>query len=351
MPQKHFELPADLSERLRATAEAVDQAGNWPQAELDALAAAGAMKWAVPREFGGEDCSALELYLRYEAIAGDTLTLALILSQRDSAVAMIDSADQWVVRGGMLKRLANNELFITVGIAQLTTSRQGGPPVLRAAHAGGGYRIDGYIPWATGAAQAEIIITGAVLDDGGQILFALPTGSEGVTVDPPMPLVSLRASWTTRIACDGVTISGSQLLRSPVPSALAGRKKSIALGQAFLGTGLCRGALDLIEAHNSAAARQASERFGEQLQKLRQRVLELSAEGREEGAAAAAGEIRAACNDLALRITHAAVTLYKGTALLTTHPAQRLAREALFLLVWSCPNPVIDCTVELLSSG
>jgi hypothetical protein len=36
---------------------------------------------------------------------------------------------------------------------------------------------------------------------------------------------------------------------------------------------------------------------------------------------------------------------------MTTHPAQRLAREALFLLVWSCPDPVIDCTVELLSEG
>ena len=61
--------------------------------------------------------------------------------------------------------------------------------------------------------------------------------------------------------------------------------------------------------------------------------------------------IRGACNELALRITHAAVALYKGTGLLADHPAQRLAREAMFLLVWSCPDPVIDCTVDLLSKG
>jgi alkylation response protein AidB-like acyl-CoA dehydrogenase len=59
--------------------------------------------------------------------------------------------------------------------------------------------------------------------------------------------------------------------------------------------------------------------------------------------------LRGECNNLALRVTHAAVALYKGNALLTTHPAQRLAREAMFLLVWSCPDPVIDCTVELLA--
>jgi hypothetical protein len=63
---------------------------------------------------------------------------------------------------------------------------------------------------------------------------------------------------------------------------------------------------------------------------------------------AATPTIRGECNELALRVTHAAVALYKGTALLSDHPAQRLAREALFLLVWSCPNPVIDCTIQIL---
>jgi hypothetical protein len=63
-----------------------------------------------------------------------------------------------------------------------------------------------------------------------------------------------------------------------------------------------------------------------------------------------ATKLRGQVNDLAVRITHAAVALHKGSALLIGHPAQRLARESMFLLVWSCPNPVIDCTVELLSS-
>jgi alkylation response protein AidB-like acyl-CoA dehydrogenase len=67
------------------------------------------------------------------------------------------------------------------------------------------------------------------------------------------------------------------------------------------------------------------------------------------GATANTAELRGRINDLAVRATHAAVALYKGTALLLDHPAQRLAREAMFLLVWSCPNPVIDCTVDLLA--
>jgi alkylation response protein AidB-like acyl-CoA dehydrogenase len=85
------------------------------------------------------------------------------------------------------------------------------------------------------------------------------------------------------------------------------------------------------------------------LSEVRAEVAALCQPGREADAAAANARLRGVCNDLALRVTHAAVALYKGAALLKDHPAQRLAREAMFLLVWSCPNPVIDCTVDLLS--
>jgi alkylation response protein AidB-like acyl-CoA dehydrogenase len=110
--------------------------------------------------------------------------------------------------------------------------------------------------------------------------------------------------------------------------------------------GLCRSALDLIAAHDSDRARLTHQKLCTQLDALRERVLrfcESLSPSAEEGP-----RLRGECNELATRITHAAVALYKGSALLTDHPAQRLAREAMFLLVWSCPDPVIDCTVELL---
>ena len=78
---------------------------------------------------------------------------------------------------------------------------------------------------------------------------------------------------------------------------------------------------------------------------LRGEVLEICRSARETDAGP---RLRAACNDLALRITQSLVALQKGSALLMDHPAQRLAREALFFLVWSCPDPVIDCTIGLL---
>jgi alkylation response protein AidB-like acyl-CoA dehydrogenase len=341
---------APLLDRLRAHADDHDRSGEWPADDLRALRDVGAFRWSIPREFGGEDLPPLDVHLGYESLARASLNLALILSQRDSAVGMIDGAEAFAGRGALLSELARGDTFATIGIAQLTTSRQGLPPVLRATPDGDGFRLNGYIPWSTGAAKANFVVAGATVDtsDGGQILFLLPIAA-GVRIDPPMPLVALRASWTTQIDCENVHIAPDQLLRGPVPSALAGRKKGVPLGQAFLALGLSQGGLDLIAAHTSAGARRAGDQFAAQLTALRTDVLRLCDGDHDTEAAEAAPLIRGRCNDLAMRITHAAVALYKGSALVAGHPAQRLAREAMFLLVWSCPNPVIDCTVDLLS--
>ena len=105
-----------------------DQTGDWPSEDLDALAAAGAMKWAVPKEFGGDDLASLELHLRYEWIAAASVSTALILTQRDSAVGLITASENASLREKLLPLLVRNDMFATVGIAQLTTSHQQGEP-------------------------------------------------------------------------------------------------------------------------------------------------------------------------------------------------------------------------------
>ena len=341
---------ADALRIVRDRADERDQTGEWPAAELAALAEAGAMRWSIPAELGGRDLSALELNLGYEAIAAASLAVALVVSQRDSAALLVAGGENAELRD-QLGRLAENQFFATIGIAQLTTSRQGTVPALLATPTDHGFTLTGVIPWSTGAAHAHWIVAGAALASGEQILFILHPDQPGVTVEPPAPLVSLRSTWTTQITCRDVHIPAIQMLRGPSAGVLRGGKRGLVLGQTFLAMGLCQGALDLIDAHRSASAEKAFARLEEQFLSLRHEILALSQPGKEPDATAANPRLRGAINDLALRITHTAVTLYKGTALLSTHPAQRLAREAMFLLVWSCPNPVIDCTVDLLSEG
>jgi alkylation response protein AidB-like acyl-CoA dehydrogenase len=352
LPQPGNDQVPDLATVLpgiRGRADQADRTGRWPAEDLRALAEIGAMRWQLPREAGGDDVPAVELHLRYEAIASASLATALILSQRDSAAGLIDGAESDALRQELLPALASNQAFSTVGIAQLTTSRQGGPPALIAFATHDGYRLEGIIPWATGAAHCDFVVSGAVCagNPAEQILFVLPTSLPGVIVQPAIPMVALAASQTTAISCQAVELSRRWILTGPRDRVLGNRRKAVAIGQTFPAMGLCRSALDLIARHDSARARHTHRKLADQLDALRTRVLAFCSSAAPDPHDAP--QLRGACNDLSLRITHAAVALFKGAALMADHPAQRLAREAMFLLVWSCPDPVIDCTVELLS--
>ena len=83
------------------------------------------------------------------------------------------------------RRWPRGETFTTVGISQLTTSRQHlGRPVLvgraRTMKAGGS---TGLCPWVTGADACDTIVTGAATADGGQCFFVVPTDAAGITIE------------------------------------------------------------------------------------------------------------------------------------------------------------------------
>src|SRR3982751_3439713 len=107
----------DFLASISGRADLLDQTGEWPAEDLDALTAAGVMRAAIPKEFGGDDLPALDIHLRYEQIAAASLSVALILSQRDSACSLIDVAEASSLRSELLPQLARNEWFTTVGIA------------------------------------------------------------------------------------------------------------------------------------------------------------------------------------------------------------------------------------------
>jgi alkylation response protein AidB-like acyl-CoA dehydrogenase len=348
----YAELPylQDVLAGISSRAQEYDLSGDWPEDDLRVLAAAGAMRWAVPMNHGGEDLSPQEIHLRYEAIASASLATSLILSQRDSAIGLLRHGENATLAEELLPKLAENQIFATVGIAQLTTSRQGGPPALLAEQTPSGYQLNGVIPWATGADRSQYVLAGAALVDGKQIIFALPTDLAGVNVQHPTRLVSLASSRTGAIRCNDVQLPNWLVATGPKGNALANRATTLPIGQAFLALGHCCGGIRLIGDHTSDRARAAQESFERELSDLRRRVLDYCAPLSEIDRSLGA-RLRGECNDLAVRITQSAVALYKGSALSLDHPAQRLVREAMFLMVWSCPDPVIDCTVDLLSKN
>src|SRR5260370_2827708 len=121
----------DVLNVLASHAQKADAAPVWPETSWQALCHGGVTAWCVPRAFGGQERDAAALLDGYGHLAGACLTTCFILSQRDAACRRIrDSGNEALCRE-LLPPLARGETFATVGLSQLTTSRQHVAPPLR----------------------------------------------------------------------------------------------------------------------------------------------------------------------------------------------------------------------------
>src|SRR5262249_15262407 len=148
----------------------------------------------------------------YEELAAACLTTCFILSQRDAACRRIQGSGNQRACRELLPPLAEGKTFATVGLSHLTTSRQHTKPALVARPHGNGFLLTGVMPWVTGADQADHFVTGAVLEDGRQILIVLPSDLGGVTITPPLELMALAGSITAEVHCDNVELDRRWLL-------------------------------------------------------------------------------------------------------------------------------------------
>lgn len=330
-------LPPDLLNRLAAGAEAADRNPGWPAESWSALRSSGVLGRAVPSEYGGTGFGPVDLLRNGESLAAACLTTAFILSQRDAAVRRL-LAGPPRLKEQYLPRLATGEAFLTVGLSQLTTSRQHGGPALLATPARDGFRLDGDVPWVTGADQAEAIVTGASLADGTQVLVVLPTERPGVVVQRPMELAALYGSRTCAIRCDGVEAEAALVLAGPAEHVL-GKMGGGGLETSALALGLAGAAVDYLrgESERRADLRDVADRFERGRIAARSRLHGLATVSTTAEAVLA---VRVECTRLALRAAQAALVAAKGAGFVAPHPVQRWSRQALFFLVWSCPRPV-----------
>lgn len=326
-----------------------DEAGTWPDGLWATLERSGVARWALPRDFGGEECDRLTLLRRYGRVAEGSMTAAFILSQHDAGLRRLVAAIERPVARRWVERVAEGRAFPTVGISQLTTSRRHGDQAVRAEEVGPGrFRVDGLVPWVTAAPRADVLVAGAALDDGRQLLFALPTDRPGVQVRPPFALAALQASCTAEVACEGVEVSEDDVLNGPSPDVMASPAASGTGGleTSALALGLGLAALKALEASGREELSEPVEALREAWDQLRDDLM-ATASGSTDAPTPAS--VRGRANALVLRLTQAQLTARKGSGFLREDPAQRWARQALFFLVWSCPSPVARAAIRDLA--
>jgi butyryl-CoA dehydrogenase len=343
-------LARAIEDLAQGDGRAADRA-DWPESLWETIERAGAPRWTLPLEYGGEACARPLLVQRYARLATGSLTAVFILSQHDAALRRLLAAPDHPTADRWLKAVGRDRAVATVGISHLTTSRRLGTHAIQVAEvAPGRYQLNGTMPWVTAALRADLIVTGAALDDGRQMLIALPADRPGVTVCPPFELAALQASCTSQVDLHDVEVDDFDLLAGPAAEVLShpGAVGTAGLETSALALGQARAALSAL----IALAPDRSELL-EPLDVLGEswRALwgQLMAHARGAPDAASASQIRAQANALVLRSTQAYLTARKGTGFLRSEPAQRWTRQALFFLVWSCPAPIAAAAIRDLA--
>lgn len=328
---------AALRGALEALGPRTRNEGPWESGAFEALADAGLLAGFVPIDHGGTGAEEGSILAALAEVAHGCLTTALALTQWASACRLVASGDE-SLRAEFLPRLARGEVTTTVGIAQLTTSRQHlGAPALRATRRGASWWLHGGCPWVTGADSVDTIVTGAVADDGTPMFFVVRTDASGLSIEPPMELLALSAARTSRVAFDGVEPAAVILPAGP-PAARAG-----GLATTALALGAARSSVDLLrhEARARGEMARIADGFAAETDDLAARLSTAATDSTPQ----ARDALRTAANGLVLRASQAALVASKGAGFTVGHPAERGVREAMLFLVWSCPQQVAQAVM------
>lgn len=351
---KSFET---LCDKLTEQSSHLEKDQVWPDTQLDLLAAENVTGWVIPREYGGLDLDAYDLTLGYEKLAAACLVTTFVLTQRNGACQRIARAENETLKTELLPALRSGEIFATVGISHLTTSRRHlKEPAVTVEWNDSSMVLNGTIPWVTGGPFADYIVTGGVCEDGREVLVAVPCDSEGVECLSPIPMMALNASQTGAVRLNQVRVDERFLIAGPVEGVMSqgvgGGTGSVATSALALGA--VAGILNRfqVEVERRPDLSEAFDLLNQQRRETCDNMYEaLLAAARGDDPQKSNEEIRQQANSLVLRASQAYLTATKGAGFVTGHPAERAVREAMFFLVWSCPQAVAQATLHSFACG
>jgi alkylation response protein AidB-like acyl-CoA dehydrogenase len=294
----------------------VDGLDALPAAHLDALAAAGLYGAPVPGEAGGLGLDLGGICAVAEELASGCLATGFVWIQNRGLVTTLAAEgapaalrDQWLgpicrgkVRGGIT----------TAGLIP-------GPPLLRAQPADGGWRLTGEAPWVTGWGLVDLLLLTARGPAETAVTLIVDAAPQPGLTASRQRLSAVNASATVRLHFDGVTVPGERFVsQAPFDPAASLRPDRLRVdGSLALGvTGRCCRLLGPGPLDDELAA--CRERLDDALT----------------ADVTAMAQARAAASELAVRAAAALAVAHGSTSITADAQAQRLAREAVFLLVF-----------------
>jgi alkylation response protein AidB-like acyl-CoA dehydrogenase len=278
-------------------APVVDAADRIPAGHLDLLAAQGF--------YGPPPMERTDVYRIVETLASGCLATTFVWMQHLGALRGCEGT-RWA------EPMARGEVRAGVALGALRP----GPASLRAQKVPGGYLLDGESPWVTGWDMIHVLYT-AARDERDDVLWCLLDAVPGPTLTvTPLDLVAVRASRTVLVQFVGHFVPDERVVDRMPYADWPARDTNLLRGNGSLALGLAGRCAALLDSGPLRAA------------------VDGCRYALDTGTPAELPDARAAASALAARAAAALAVGSGAGAVLRGSHAERLGREALFLLVF-----------------
>jgi len=314
-------------EVLFPNALSVDASGVIPTDNLDQIASAGLYGLVGPAELGGSNADQETLLEVIECFAGACLTTCFVWVQHQGATRATVASSGPV--GALFGRNLSGGLVRSgVAFAHLLGS---GSPAISAVVCNEGWLITGTAPWVTGWGHIDVFHVAA--RHGDNIVWGLIDAKPSSTLTSKrLPLAAIDSSGTDQIVFE----------QHLVPTERVTSIQRFDEWLAHYPHGLrVNGSLSLGVAARAARLLGPSA-FDDELADARRQLDEADVDG--------LPEARGRVSSLAVHLTNSLVAKVGGRAVVSDHHGQRLAREAIFLLIQGQTPEIREAQLRYLAN-
>ncbi|MGV9711385.1 acyl-CoA dehydrogenase family protein [Gordonia sp. NPDC003424] len=325
---------------LFPTAAEVDHSGLIPAAHWSAIADAGLFGIAAPAEAGGPGLDFAQVIEIQEVMSSGCLATAFTWLQHHGVVISLAGTANARLRDELFEATTSGRVRAGVAYAGVVPT----PPRMRASRVDGGWRFDGYAPFVSGWDIVDVLQISARDTETDDVLAAiLPIYPRPAAISAsPLHLSAADATRTVSLAVDGLFVPDDRIVsRVTLDDFFATQNIGVRIN-GTLPLGLLRRCAALLDMSGQVAAARALRERGGQVRSALDAGL---------SDAGTLIEARAAAAELAVDASAALVAADGGRALLRGNHPERLAREAVFMLVAASRPALKDLLVERFSGA
>ena len=317
----------------------VDLGGRIPRSHLDQLATAGMYGLAAPADEGGVGLERFDVIGRVvAALASGCLATTFVWIQHLAPLMSTATGVPPQVRADWLGPLTRGERRAGIAMAGVRP----GPGRIHARRVPGGFALNGTTAWVTGWGLIDTLMVGAVDEDDVAHFFLMdaPVGDAPSTlIAVPIRLLAVQASSTVTLSFDDHVIPDHRVAFSTPYADWAGTDAFGSALNGFLSTGLAQRCARLIDENarddtDAAAAAALATEVDDVSSAL------LTAEPPQ------VPQARARASLLAARAADELMIRTGSRSVLVDQHAQRLYREAGFLLVFASRPAIKKAMLE-----